>query len=139
VCRELGFDGRPLVAGQPALQSLQFGHQRRALGRCTRWLKHHSRERDGGINGLDIETWRNRRRRVGIDELHLQRSAVAADEQELIAFGKPVLDQRGRERCEQVLIDGPLQRARAHRRREALVEQELQCRGFPLDRPLAMA
>ena len=49
-----------------------------------------------------------------------------------------MLDDGRRQRREQVLLDRALQRPRAHLRREAALEQELERRRFPLDRPLAV-
>ena len=77
-------------------------------------------------------------RRVRVDELHLDGAPVAAHEQELIAFRKAMLDERRRQRREQVLVDRALERPRAHRGREPLVEQEVERRGLPLDGPFAV-
>ena len=52
--------------------------------------------------------------------------------------GKAPLDDGRGERRDQVLVDRALQRPRAHLRREALLEQELQRGGLPLHRPVAV-
>src|SRR5262249_7376587 len=67
------------------------------------------------------------------------RLAVAAHKQKLIAFRESVFDERCRQRSEKVLIDGPLQRSRAHLRREAAVQEKFDSRGFPFNRPIASA
>ena len=75
---------------------------------------------------------------IGIDEFGLDRLAVAAHEDELIALRKtPLHDGRG-ERRDDILVDRPLERTRAHFRREALFEKELQRRRLPLHRPFAI-
>ena len=79
-------------------------------------------------------------RRVGIDEAHLEPlAAVALDEQELVALGVGALDDRPRERREEVALHGPPQRPCSELGSEALVEQELDRGLVPLDGPFAAA
>ena len=55
----------------------------------------------------------------------IRRLAGRVTKQELVALGHLLLDDRARERRQQVLLDRALQRPRAERRAEALVDQEL--------------
>ncbi len=75
---------------------------------------------------------------IRIDELGLDRPAVAADEHELVALGEALLHNRLCQRRDHVLLDGPLQGAGTHFRREPLLEQEILRRGLPFHRPLAV-
>lgn len=100
-------------------------------------MDHHSRQ-------AWRRTWRERRfgqlrRSVGIDEFHLNGLAVAANEEKLISLRKPMLDERGGEGRQEVPVDGALERPRSHCRREPFFEQEIERRGLPFDRPLAMS
>ena len=62
---------------------------------------------------------------IGIDERDRDlRSTRRADEEELVSVGHALLDDRGRQRNEQVLLDRALQGAGAQRGAEALVDQE---------------
>ncbi len=91
---------------------------------------------------LGIRCRRQHRRllgRVGIDELDLDRCAVALHEQKLIALRKAMLDDGHRDRREHVLLDRAPQRTGAHVGREAAVEQEFDRRFLPLHRPVATA
>ena len=72
---------------------------------------------------------------VGIDELGLDRLAVAAHEDELLALRKAPLDDGRGERREHVLIDRALERPRAHLGREALLQQEFERGGLPIRPP----
>ena len=62
-----------------------------------------------------------------------------ADEEELVPRRHGLLDDRRRDRSEHVLLDRPLERARAERRAEALVDQEGVRRLVDLDGPRALA
>src|SRR5262245_22714563 len=101
-------------------------------------MKHHASDADAGRDMFRFRQHTALDRRVRIDELHLKRLAVAANEQKLIAFRISMLDQRGRERREKMMIDRAFEWPGAHRGGEALVQQELERRCLPFDRPFTM-
>ena len=94
------------------------------------------RDRLGG--GFVCRPVRDGRVGVRVDEFDLDAFAVAAHEQKLIAFRKPLFDDDRRQRRDQVLVDGAFERPRAHFRRESFFQQKLERRGFPLDGPGAI-
>ena len=73
---------------------------------------------------------------VRVDEYDLDALASwGGDEQELVAGGNRLLDDRSRERCEQVPLDGTLERSGTELGAEALLDEE-RIRGLvDLDRP----
>ena len=84
--------------------------------------------RHGSGGGRDL--------RIRIDERHVEPGALPRrDEEELVAFGELALDDRGRDPGQHVLLHGPLQRPRAELGAEALLDQEVDRRLVPLDRP----
>ena len=64
---------------------------------------------------------------------------VRAREQELSAGGCLVFHDATRQRCQQMMFDRATQRPRSEVRREAAVEQELDCRRLPFHHPVAVA
>jgi hypothetical protein len=79
------------------------------------------------------------RRQVRVDELDRQAVALTVDEQELVPVWHLVIDDRPRKRREHVALDCALQRPGAEIEGEAALEEELERRRVPLDRPLAVA
>ena len=72
---------------------------------------------------------------IGIDEPNVDPIVLGGHEEELIALGKTPRDDRRGERCEQVLLDGTLERTRPELGAEPHPQEEFESRLVPLHDP----